>query len=447
MINAIIAVDSEFGFSKEQTIPWTIKEDMKKFKCLTINGIVIMGKNTWKSLEKPLSNRINIIISSVQEENYENVIFCSSIQESIEISLIKYFSKEVDKIFIIGGNSLYEYILNSVLLDKFYVTNIRKNYECDIFLNKELLHEKCNKIDEVSIITQDHEVSFCVYENKRRYSGEQQYLDLMLQTLLNGEFRSTRNANTWSLFSNQIKFNLGKGFPLTTTRKSFFKNIFYELKMFLLGESNTKEYLEKYGVNIWRQNTSREFLDSVGLTENQEGDIGYLYGVLWRHFKSENGEIDQLENVINLLRQDPHSRRIIMTSYDPKGVNLGPLYPCHSIVLQFYVEKENKLSIHMYQRSADLFLGLNTNIPSTALLCHIICEICGFSPGTITISLGDYHIYENHFNSVIKQLSRNPLKYPKLIIQNFSTIECMKIEDIIIEDYQYYPSIKTEMIA
>ena len=445
MINAIVTIDSEYGISKNGEIPWNIiREDMQRFKHLTLGGIVIMEHDRWLTLKNPLKDRINIVVSSIEKTSFiNNVIFVPSIEEAIEISLKKFFSKEINKIFMIG---LYDYILNSVLLDKFYVTKIRRNYECDKFIDKNLLFEKCNKIDENDLICSDNiNIEFSIFQNKKQYSGEKQYLNLMLETLLFGEYRSTRNANTWSLFSSQIKFDLSNEFPLTTTRKSFLKNIFYELRMFLLGKSDTKEYLEKNDVKIWKLNTSREFLDSVGLNDYEEGNIGYLYGAVWRHF---NGQLDQLDNVINLLKTDPNSRRILMTSYDPANVHLAPLYPCHSLILQFYVSDTNKLNIHMYQRSADLFLGLNTNIPSTALLCHIICKLCGnLIPGIITISIGDYHIYESHLDSVIKQLSRNCYSYPTLRIDNFQSVEELKLEDVILENYQHHPSIKTEMVA
>jgi len=436
-LNAIVSVDSQFGFSKQNCIPWNIKKDKSHFAKLTKNNVIIMGRLTYESIGFPLTNRINIVVSSTK---IEDILTCSSIEEAVEEGLKLYFNKTIQKIFIIGGENLYNYALNSMLMENFYVSKVQNNYECDKFLNRDQLYSNfyCNQ-EEIH-----DDISFYCFTNKRKYKGEKLYLDLMLQCLLNGEFRETRNSKTWSLFSNCITFNLEEGFPLTTTRKSFFKNVFYELKMFLLGSSDTNEHLVKNGVKIWQQNTSREFLDSVGLNNLDEGNLGYLYGAVWRNFSFK---VDQLQNVLNLLRTDPNSRRILMTSYDPANVHLGPLYPCHSLILQFYV-LNGKLDIHMYQRSADLFLGLNTNIPSTALLCHVICLMLGnLTPGKITISLGDYHIYESHLNSVIKQLSRTPYDYCTLNVKKFTTIEEMEIEDFELLNYNYHPPIKTDMIA
>ena len=232
-------------------------------------------------------------------------------------------------------------------------------------------------------------------------------------------------------------------------------------------------------MNIWNANTKREVLDSSGLSSYEEGDMGPMYGCQWRHFGAkyegcnadytEQG-IDQLSECINLIRNDPHSRRIIMTTFNPAQVNEGCLYPCHGISIQFYVESlnnisgdnpenntislcENKLSCMMTQRSGDLFLGVPYNIASYALLVHMMCEIISNSgmkivPGRLIIVLGDVHIYETHKDQATKQISRDPYNFPFLKFnKKVENIEDFKFENVELCEYNHHPGIKAEMIA
>jgi dihydrofolate reductase/thymidylate synthase len=487
MINGIVAVDTNYGFSKDGSIPWHIPGDMAYFNKMTtrknernfdLQNVVIMGRKTWESLpesSRPLKHRINVIVSSTLELEQSNGHVAPTIEAAIEKALHMKISNEINEIFIIGGGSLYEHLINSVLLDKFYVSKINHDYGCDAKINQKLLFNKCysdmEQLEKYDVFDKKNNVNSSienyVFVNKNNYKGEQQYLKLMMDTLLTGEYRKTRNAYTWSNFANQIKFDLDDGFPMTTTRKTFIKGIFYELMMFMLGESNTHKWLLSKNVKIWDLNTNRQFLDSVGLTEYEEGDLGYLYGMVWRHFGVEykgmnenyDGQgVDQLANVVRLLKNDPHSRRILMTSYDPSKTDKAPLYPCHSLVLQFYVEDGDRLSVHMYQRSADLFLGLNTNIVSTSMIVHVLCllinsdkEYTGvkFKPGCVTISLGDYHIYDNHVDSVLTQLSRNPLEYPTMTINKTSieSVSELELSDLKVENYSHHGIVRADMIA
>jgi thymidylate synthase len=245
---------------------------------------------------------------------------------------------------------------------------------------------------------------------------EYQYLNLLKKCLL-GNKRQTRNSETYSLFTEMLSFNLMKGFPLLTTKKVFIRGIFEELMFFIRGQTNTK-LLEYKGVNIWKPNTTKEFIESCNLPYN-EGDMGPMYGFQWIHFNAEykdcstdyNGMgYNQLEEVINLLIKDPYSRRILMTTYNPLQAKQGVLYPCHSIVIQFYVDNMNMISMSMYQRSSDAFLGLPYNIASNALLLHLICSTVNkrinknkYSVGKLNIILGDVHIYKDHIDAVNQQ--------------------------------------------
>lgn len=283
------------------------------------------------------------------------------------------------------------------------------------------------------------------------------YLDILKDVLETGEKRMTRNGTTYSKFFKTISFNMDDGFPLITTKKMFWKGVVEELLFFIRGDTNTNILSDK-GVKIWESNTRREFLDFMGL-DYKEGEMGPMYGYQWRKFNKpynntscDNG-IDQLKYVINEIKTNPTSRRILMTDFNPSQVNQGVLYPCHSIVIQFYVENSNTvpiLSCSMYQRSSDLFLGEPFNIASTSLLLHIVSQLVGLKPGMVHLVLGDCHIYDEHTSAVKEQLSRIPLKLCKLKMKEFTTLEQVEesvLGDFILEDYISHPAIKAKMIA
>lgn len=290
-------------------------------------------------------------------------------------------------------------------------------------------------------------------------SIEEQYLNLLNKILLNGDFRNTRNSKTYSLFSENFKIDLRDGFPLLTTKKMFIRGIIEELIFFLNGETNSK-ILENKNVNIWKGNTSRQFLDSLDMNNRKEGLMGPMYGYQWRFFNAkyneDNGKnidngIDQLENVINLIKNEPFSRRILLTSYNPSQSNQGVLYPCHSLICQFYCDSENNLDMFCYNRSQDVFHGVPFNIASSSLLLMIIANITNKNPRYVNISMGDVHIYESHIESVKLQLQRNAYKLPKLIIKkklkNLNDIENLNFNDFELIDYISHPSIKVDMVV
>ena len=280
------------------------------------------------------------------------------------------------------------------------------------------------------------------------------YLNLLKELLVKGDLRETRNSKTISDFSKKIDFDISTSFPLLTTKKMFWKGICYELLWFIKGQTNSK-ILEDKGINIWKGNSSREFLDSVGLVQYKEGDIGPMYGFQWRHFnapyrgcdESYEGEgIDQLQNCIDLIKNDPSSRRIYMSAWNPCQLKESVLAPCH-MSYQFYV-KDEQLSCILYQRSADTFLGLPFNIASVALLVYILASITDKIPGKITVMIGDAHIYKDHIEAVKVQLEREPYPFPKLIIKNkHENINDYVYEDFEIVDYNHHPTISAKMIA
>ena len=260
-----------------------------------------------------------------------------------------------------------------------------------------------------------------------------EYLTLMKKILDEGVSKEDRTGTgTTSLFGYQMRFNLNEGFPLLTTKKVHLKSIIYELLWFLRGDSNIK-YLKEHGVSIWD-----EWADA-------DGNLGPVYGAQWRHWRCEDGtEIDQIANLMNQLRNNPDSRRLIVSAWNVAQVDKMALPPCHSL-FQFYVVN-NKLSCQLYQRSADLFLGVPFNIASYALLTMMIAKVCGFELGDFVHTFGDVHIYNNHREQVALQLTREPRELPKMIIHgNQRDIFDFKYEDFELVGYNPYPAIKARV--
>ena len=286
------------------------------------------------------------------------------------------------------------------------------------------------------------------------YREEKGYLDLLHNVITAGERRETRNGVVYSLFGKTMEFDLKDAFPLLTTKKVFFRGIIEELLFFLKGQTDTK-ILEEKNIHIWQPNTSAEFIRSRDL-DYEEGDMGPMYGFNWLHFGAEytgartdyTGKgVNQLEKVIELLQTDPMSRRIIMTSYNPAAAEKGVLYPCHGISIQFYVSGGKYLSCSMTQRSADIACGLPYNIASYSALVYVLCKHLGLKPGRLIIHLGDIHIYEEHVEGALEQISREPLDVPKLSIREFETIGAITFDHFVLEQYMSHPAIKFVMKA
>lgn len=257
-----------------------------------------------------------------------------------------------------------------------------------------------------------------------------QYLDLLRHIQAEGVLKSDRTGTgTKSVFGYQMRFNLSEGFPLLTTKKVHLKSIIHELLWFIAGDTNIK-YLKDNGVSIWD-----EWAD-------ENGDLGPVYGHQWRSWPAPDGRsIDQLADVVSQIRKNPDSRRLIVSAWNPAEVDKMALPPCHSL-FQFYVAN-GKLSLQLYQRSADTFLGVPFNIASYALLTMMVAQCCGLEPGDFVHTLGDAHIYTNHFEQVALQLPRQPRPLPKMIINpDKKDIFNFKYEDFELTGYDPWPSIK-----
>lgn len=256
-----------------------------------------------------------------------------------------------------------------------------------------------------------------------------QYLDLLQHILDHGVDKADRTGTgTRSVFGYQMRFDLQKGFPLLTTKKLHLKSIIYELLWFLKGDTNVK-YLQDHGVRIWN-----EWADS-------DGDLGHIYGYQWRSWPDYNGgHIDQITQAIEDIKHSPDSRRIIVSAWNVGDLDNMNLPPCHAF-FQFYVAN-GRLSLQLYQRSADTFLGVPFNIASYALLTMMVAQVCGLEPGDFVHTLGDTHIYRNHFDQVKLQLQREPRELPRMIINpEVKSIFDFKYEDFALEGYDPHPHI------
>lgn len=257
-----------------------------------------------------------------------------------------------------------------------------------------------------------------------------QYLDLLKKIVETGVDRGDRTGTgTRSIFGYQMRFNLADGFPLLTTKKLHLKSIIYELLWFLRGDTNVK-YLQDHGVRIWN-----EWADA-------DGSLGHIYGYQWRSWPDYNGGfIDQISQAIDQIKNNPGSRRIIVSAWNVADLDNMNLPPCHAF-FQFYVA-DGRLSLQLYQRSADTFLGVPFNIASYALLTMMVAQVCGLRPGDFVHTLGDTHIYNNHFDQVREQLTRTPRKLPRMIINpEVKNIFDYKYEDFTLVDYDPLPHIK-----
>ncbi len=295
-----------------------------------------------------------------------------------------------------------------------------------------------------------------------------QYLDLLQKISTEGVVKADRTGTgTKSIFGHQMRFNLAEGFPLLTTKKVFLKGIIYELLWFLNGDTNIK-YLVENGVHIWDNDAYRHytelcakrgvtpifrelFLEAVldeaesSIEGYKYGDLNHVYGHQWRSWGKSNGVvIDQIAEVVRTIKESPNSRRMIVSAWNVAEVEDMALPPCH-VLFQFYVA-EGRLSCMLYQRSADTFLGVPFNIASYALLTQMIAQVCRLEVGEFIHTLGDTHLYLNHFEQVAEQLSREPRALPRMVINpNVESIFDFKFEDFKLEGYDPYPTISAPM--
>lgn len=439
----IVAVDRQNGIGKNNAMPWYDSEDLKRFRQITTSHIIIMGRKTYESISKPLPHRINVIVSRTlaKFDNYPNVYVCPSFEEALltATNLKKVFDRtNYIKIFVIGGQQIFNEAIGKYggLCDRQLITLISdkdKSYDCDIFYPLDL---------------QDY--LFTKYNSLPLKFGEQDYLRL-LRKCINRPLRDNRtDVQTRSLFGESLTFDLLTSFPLLTTKRIMWSSVVDELLFFIRGNTNVNDMKTK----IWQGNTSRDFLDKRGLTFYPEGEMGPMYPFQWRHAGAKLDKFgqrldegfDQLADLIKNIQLDPMSRRHLLCNWDSSNISRMVLAPCH-VTYQLYVE-DSYIDAIMYQRSADIFLGVPFNIASYALLTYIIGKLTNLIPRRLTINFGDVHIYDNHVNSAIKQLSRTPYKLPTCVISNdLYNIDDITETDIQLIDYICHPGIKAAMVV
>jgi thymidylate synthase len=451
-LEAIVCIDKDGGISKDHSLPWLAHKigDLEYVKVLTTTSsigkknIIIVGSKTAKTLpdnfNSPETNRELLVLSRSTS---------SPKQVYLELLDRYYTIGDIDKVFVFGGAEIYNAFIEYT--KKIYITCLDKGYNCDKFfpMEKLLRYYTCSTRG-----CRDNKGR--VFETwERNEHPEYNYLELLKRVYYSGGLKHGRNGDTYSLFGESIEFDIAKyGFPLLTTKKMFFRGISEELFWFLRGDTNANSLKDK-GVYIWDSNTTREYLDSIGLTNYEEGIAGPIYGYQWRNFNgSYNSEElpkletsrDQLFNVLKELKENPNSRRIIFSGWNPNQLDQMCLPPCH-VLYQFYVI-DGRLNCQMYQRSADLFLGLPFNIASTALLTSIFASMTGLTVGKIRICIGDAHIYKEHTEYVLEQITRKPLNFTKLVVKNSKDkLEDWTYNDISIEGYNSHAALKATMKA
>ncbi|MBI4093415.1 thymidylate synthase [Candidatus Kaiserbacteria bacterium] len=282
------------------------------------------------------------------------------------------------------------------------------------------------------------------------------YLDVMRKVMEEGSDRETRNGKTRALFGLQMRFSMADGFPAVTTKKLAWKAVKSELLWFIAMKGKERandedlKRLNQSERTIWTDNAESEYWKSKS---HERGDLGRIYGIQWRNWKSPSGKvIDQLADVIERIKSNPYDRRLIVSAWNPGELDDMALPPCHAF-FQFFVspssssgQADSKLSLLMHQRSCDIFLGVPFNIASYSLLLHMVAQVAGLKAGEFVHSLGDAHIYHDHFDAAKEQLSREPLSLPTLKLHPAITdIDSFKMEDIELENYQSHPPIKAKM--
>ena len=433
---------SKFAIGSNGKLPWPhLKADMQRFKELTSehNQLIVMGRVTADSIGGPLRNRDSFIVCGADTD------------DDLEIHLHnKYASYQ--KCYI-GGERIYEYALKDHRVGTVYATVIEKEFpDQDRFFPVQ--HMAGFKLSTWSARMYDEASGIhfrfvkWIRDFKAIPSLEQPYMDLLRNVVQNGEDRPDRTGvGTYGLFGGQMRFNLSQmAVPFVTTKRLAWKSVLKELLWMLRGETDSK-ILEAQGVNIWKGNTTREFLDARGLHGYPEGETGPLYGASLRRFR--DGRVDQLTRLVDGIKQDPYSRRHVMTTFDPSVVDECVLMPCHGICIQFHCHAySNGLSCHVYCRSSDLFLGLPFNIASYAILLRIIAAKTDRQPADLIVSLGDAHVYKNHYDAVLAQLERTPLPSPVLNMN--ASIKDKAWEEIAVDDFEligyiHHPVINAEM--
>lgn len=432
-------------------------EYFKRVSMLTKDAGLVMGRNTWDALNEEVlaiitsATRVIVLTTRPTFTNKPNVVFATP--KTLD-TILQPFSD----VFVLGGESIYAMFIGRA--QRIYAS-IEDAAPPSTSLSTFLM----NHLQDFEIVHYS-DAKHVIYErcSPSRMHGEYVYLNLLGDIYNTGKIREDRTkVGTVSVFGRQMRFDISKSVPLLTTKQLGWKSVVRELLWFIKGQTDSK-LLEAHKVNIWKENTTREFLEKRGLTEYQEGDIGPMYGFQWRHMGAEykganhdysNKGHDQIKWLLDSLRTDPYSRRHMITTFNPVVVDKGVLAPCHGIVAQFYVEDAIQggpkyLSCHVYNRSQDTFLGMSWNIFSYAVLTYIIAKFVNMRPKELVMSTGDTHIYSNHLEQCKVQMARTPFPFPVLTIKDTVISKPNGIDDLTIDDfdlvgYVSHPALKAPM--
>lgn len=477
----VAACGTSRGIGNDGVLPWPkLSADLKSFKELTMGSPILMGSSTYNSIPKsvrPLPGRLNIVLSSrtrAQLELPDSVLIAGSLDAAA--ALLE--ARGLRKVFVAGGESVYKQALERPeWSQRVHYTHIDAELPCDRFFPLDLRtstsgfrlislgaqHSECGlsfqqkeyvREGDAEGNTSGDDVSFFGVHQASGSArhAEYQYLDLVRHILRHGVLRGDRTGTgTRSVFGAQMRFDLSKSFPLLTTKRVFWRGVVEELLWFISGSTNANTLAAK-GVHIWDGNGSRDFLDKLGFTKREVGDLGPVYGFQWRHFGSDYSNmradyagqgVDQLSHVIDTIKKNPNDRRILLCAWNPQALPLMALPPCH-VLAQFYVAG-GRLSCQMYQRSCDMGLGVPFNIASYALLTCLIAKVCKLELGEFVHTLGDAHVYNNHVDALEEQLQREPKAFPTVEIADRESIDDFCAADIVLKGYSPHKAITMKM--
>jgi thymidylate synthase len=478
-LQLICAVSSDGVIGINQQLPWDIPGDMAHFRKTTDNSIVIMGGNTWISLKAPLTNRINVVITrrqqqqqqSKQSQNHGGAVFFCDMPNLVDCLEAIEALHGPKAIFVIGGCEVYRQLMPFV--KTLHITHIEKSMLSESG-NKTLfpgIPDTARLVSSSPVYSEgDITYRFLKYDTSgsgermsfHQYRGERGYLQVCQYILRNGDGRSDRTGTgTLSTFGVHLWFDISRSVPLLTTKRMYWRSCIEELLWFLRGDTDAKNLSTK-GVKIWDANSSSAFQNSVGLGHLEPGDCGANYSFQWRHFGADYVDckadyigqgIDQINGIVEQLKTDPFSRRIFLSAWNPADLKKTVLPPCH-VSAQFYVSEPKEpgepleLSCQVYQRSADMFLGVPFNIFSYACLTYILALKVGMRPKNLILCLGDAHIYKNHLEAMTEQISREPTAPPQLNIQE--SVKCANWEGLDVSQFElvgyiFKPAIRAPM--
>ncbi len=418
-IVGIVACDEASGIGKNGSIPWPfMPDDMKHFTNVTKTGqspAVLMGYRTHLSIGKKLPKRYNIVVA----RDTEVPLKCDVVVSSVTAALKCCYENNITDLFIIGGKHLYEVFTNYVY-DDFYVTHIPGTYDCDVSVNFELFAQyTCDKLS-IGNLKLSHFKPHVGIINP----DEHEYKRLLTRALSATVVKNRTSIDTHVLCNQTLRFDLSNDtLPICTIRGSSIKKIFYELMWFIKGRTDL-EYLHKYDIHIWDANAqTRPDLDGVGA----------IYGHQWRNFGGDrmvpHSGFDQIAYVVDLLKNDPTSRRIILSGWCPPSIFADAcLPPCH--VLYNFNVINDQLYCTVHQRSSDMGLALYWNVTSASLLMHMLAKVAGLKAAELLFVIANAHIYINQVDGVKKMIDNDSYRYPKIIIKGVKPIDEYEWEDI-----------------